>query len=348
MDAEVLRELQVFDPGKQKGVLATIVNTKGSTPRGIGVSMLIYNDGRTVGTIGGGCAEAEIKQAALIAMDDGRLRLQHADLTGDIAEDEGMVCGGIMDVAIEPIKDATYFQSLAHFLAQGEGGYLYSSLVLSGDEDLVGKRALYDGEGTLLAGEESILPEPALSWFQDEPHIITAKNKGQEIRIFVQPLSPPLKLLILGAGHVGQAVAKMAVLLDYFGITVIDDRRDFANGARFPGAQVICNSFAKALENYPITPATYIVIVTRGHRYDEECLKQVVSSPAAYIGLIGSRRRTRLLLRHLHEIGYPQKDLDRVVTPIGLDIGGETPEEIAVSILAEIISLRRKGKILPS
>lgn len=340
MDREILQTLKNL-PAGQKIALATIVGTKGSTPREKGVSFLIYPDGRTVGTIGGGCAEAEVKKAALIALDQGEVQNCHVDLSGDIAADEGMVCGGIMDVVVEPISDLEPFRLMEAYQQKNEK--VYSCLIVKGAEPFLGKRAVYDAQGLYLGGAK-VLDSLKPDWLTDEPMLVRLDGNDPTIsQIFIQPVTPPNTLLVLGAGHIAQALVRMATQLD-FEITVVDDRPDFANQALFPNVNVICNSFEKVLSEYPITSSTYVVIVTRGHRYDAECLRKVVTSPAYYIGMIGSRRRTRLLFNQLEEEGYSREDLDKVKTPIGLDIGGETPGEIAISILAEIICHRRKRK----
>jgi len=156
-------------------------------------------------------------------------------------------------------------------------------------------------------------------------------------------LEPAPTLLIAGAGHVGQAVARLAVELD-FHIVVIDDRGDFASPERFPpGSELIVDDIAPALSRFAIDPSTYVVIVTRGHRHDQQALEAVIHSDAAYVGLIGSRRKARLILADLKDGGVPADRLYRVHTPIGVLIGAVTVPEIAVSILAELIQTRRRN-----
>ncbi len=153
--------------------------------------------------------------------------------------------------------------------------------------------------------------------------------------------------LIVGAGHIGRALARLASFLGYR-VVVLDDRPDFADPAAIPDAdEVICDDFRAALERFPIDGSTTIVLVTRGHRQDELALRTCIGRGAAYLGMIGSRRRTSAVLEHLRAEGFPEAELDRVRTPIGLDIGAETPEEIAVSIIAEVILLRRGGTGAP-
>ncbi|AOQ24973.1 putative xanthine dehydrogenase subunit A [Moorella thermoacetica] len=175
------------------------------------------------------------------------------------------------------------------------------------------------------------------------PRLETVKVKGGNITLFLEPVLPEPRILILGGGHVGQQVAAAAKLVGYR-VTVVDDRPDFANKALFPAAdRIICAPFTTALQEIEINPSTFIVIVTRGHRYDYECLRAVIQAPAAYIGMIGSRRRVQGVRERLLEEGVDPQALARVHAPIGLDIGAETPAEIAISILAEIIRVYRRG-----
>lgn len=163
------------------------------------------------------------------------------------------------------------------------------------------------------------------------------------VEVFIEVVEPPATLIIVGGGHIGLALAQLGDLCG-FSVTVVDDRPDYANRERFPMAErVICDDFTSALQSLPINTNTYIVTVTRGHKHDEESLRAVINSPARYIGMIGSRRRVTAVLQHLIAEGVPREAVERVRTPIGLDIGAETPAEIAVSIMAEIILERRGG-----
>lgn len=176
----------------------------------------------------------------------------------------------------------------------------------------------------------------------------TARQRFGDVRLLFEISRPPLELVICGGGHVGQAVAKAGRLLD-FNVTVIDDRADFAARDKFPDEQVrlIAADFVAALRGLRVTPATHVVIVTRGHRHDEICLQEVIDKPARYIGMIGSRRRTTTIRERLKRAGVAPELLRQVRAPIGLDIGALTPEEIALAILAEIVLVRRGGTGVP-
>ena len=174
------------------------------------------------------------------------------------------------------------------------------------------------------------------------------KNKSSVVEIepgcsvFLNVLSADAQLIICGAGHIALPLARFSQKLG-FQVTVIDDRSDFANPARFPGCNVIAEDFTAALRTMTFGPAAYVVVITRGHEHDVDCLIEIINKKTVYVGLIGSRRRVRFVLEALAEKGLPQERLDDVFTPIGLPIGAESPEEIALSIVSELVCVRRKG-----
>jgi xanthine dehydrogenase accessory factor len=239
--------------------LVTIVRAQGSTPQRVGARMLVFEDGRILGTIGGGCYEQDAAGKARLALSSGRSTLAHYDLNDDFAEEQGLVCGGQMDV-------------------------------------------------------------------------------------FIDPLLPVPRVCVVGAGHVGYHVAHLAATVG-FAVTVVDDRTAFADPARFPTAErVEVAEIPEWIASAQLTPRDYLVVVTRGHREDLAALRAAVSTSAAYIGLIGSKAKIARLYALLEDEGVARAALEGVHAPIGLDIGAVTPQEIAVSIVAEIVAHRR-GRI---
>ena len=167
---------------------------------------------------------------------------------------------------------------------------------------------------------------------------------AKEIEVSLEPMVPPDQLVIFGAGHIGMPLSRLAAVLG-FEVTVVDDRERFANAERFPdAARIIVEPFDEAIQRVELTPWTYLVLVTRGHEHDEATLRHVVGSPAPYIGMIGSRRRVLVVFERLRAMGVPQEFIRRIYAPIGVDIGARTPEEIALAILAEIVSVKRGGR----
>jgi xanthine dehydrogenase accessory factor len=180
----------------------------------------------------------------------------------------------------------------------------------------------------------------ALEAFKRKKRQLVEIDKG--IQIFVEILTPGTRLVICGAGHIAVPLARLARGVG-FRVTVLDDRSDFANPLRFPECEVIAEDFSLALRQMTFGPSTYVVVITRGHVHDVDCLTEILGKKLAYVGMIGSRRRVRIVLEILDKEGVAQEDLNKVFTPIGLPIGAESPEEIAISIVSELVCVRRKG-----
>jgi xanthine dehydrogenase accessory factor len=257
MSLNIYEEIVELRRKGARAALATIVLRKGSTPRKDSAKMLVYEDGRQLGTIGGGCTEAEVCREALIAMRSEKPRLLHFDLTDDDADESALLCGGSMEVYVEPI------------------------------------------------------------------------------------LSDPT-LIVFGGGHVGQAVAEIGRMIG-FRIAVADDRIKYANPERFPHADALyTGTWEEIFKKMEVSASTYLLIATRGHQFDLECLRFSLQTPAHYIGLMGSIRKTKLLFEALEKEGVDKSSFERVYSPVGLQIGSETPEEIAVSVAAEIVAVRKQ------
>jgi xanthine dehydrogenase accessory factor len=168
--------------------------------------------------------------------------------------------------------------------------------------------------------------------------------EGGDVDLFFEVLARPPRLIIVGAGHIAVPLARMARLLD-FEVSVLDDRPEYAQAERFPDAdRILVGPYAETLAQLPVNRDTYVVLVTRGHVHDQACLELIIDSDAAYIGMIGSKRRVRTVLERARDRGHDAKKLQRVFAPIGLDISAETPAEIAVAIMAEIVNVRRRGR----
>jgi xanthine dehydrogenase accessory factor len=259
MNQEVLSELVKALERGEDVAFVTIVAAQGSTPQRVGAKMIVFPDGRTVGTIGGGCYENDAFWKAKEALQSRKPQLVKYDLTDDFAQESGLICGGQMTVYIEPVE-----------------------------------------------------PSP--------------------------------QLYIIGAGHVGHQLAHVAGPVG-FRIHVLDDREKFANAERFPEAdEVIVVSIPEWLLNAAIRAIAYVVVVTRGHQHDLDALRSLAARDLRYIGLIGSKAKIKKIYDALIEEGMPFECLSRIHAPVGLDIGAVSPEEIAISILAELIAVRR-GRI---
>jgi xanthine dehydrogenase accessory factor len=294
---EWLQEIAKRSTAGEPVALCTVVGSRGSTPQSTGARMVLLPNGLQVGTLGGGCVEAEVRQRALKMLSDNQSGLLTFKLDHDYGWDDGLICGGTMHIYVQTLSDA-------------EAATDYRSAL----------DALRSGQKPTLAIEY-------------------ATEEGER-KTYSETLVPPPKLLIAGAGHVGQALARLAADAG-FEITIIDDRADLTSADRFPAAKErIIGDIESELRRQPIDPETYIVIVTRGHKHDGHALAAVVNSPAKYIGLIGSRRKVITIFQDLLQQGIPIENLLRVHAPIGLEIGAVTVPEIAVSIAAELVAVR--------
>ncbi len=290
--------LAEVDAGRS-AALCAVVATRGSTPQSAGATMLLTSDFSAQGTLGGGCVEAEVKRRAFELLQAGASTVLDFVLDHDYGWDDGLICGGRMDIAV------------ASF---GPG----------------------DDVSAIRSAAEAGRSRRAASFPLDVTH------DGRRLRYDVRLEIPPT-LLIAGAGHVGQAVAKLAVDLD-FHVVAIDDRADMACRDRFDDrVELLVGDIAETLRRYPIDPSSYVVIVTRGHQNDEQALDAVIRSEAGYIGLIGSKRKAKLIFEDLRQGGVSEDLLSRVHTPIGMAIGAVLVPEIAVSIAAELVAHRRRG-----
>ena len=240
----------------QKCALATIVEVNGSIPSYESAKLLVRQDGSMLGTVGGGCVEAEVWNAARQAMETERSRHLEFNLGQDAADDSGLICGG-------------------------------------------------------------------------------------QLSVFVEPIVPQPRAFIFGAGHISKSLSKVASLVGFFTV-VVDDRAAFASRDRFPEAgEVIAGEYERVFPTLDVNDASYLIIVTRGHRDDMRVLRWAAGTPARYVAMIGSRRKVTSVVKELEKEGLPGRAFEKVFAPMGFEIGAITPEEIAVSVVAEMIAVRR-------
>lgn len=332
--------------------MATIVEVRGSVPREVGAKMIIHPLGQHVGTVGGGCGEADVIKTGLTVIDTGTPQIVEVDLTEDISMQSLGVCGGVMQIFVEPWRnDNAQLGPLVNAIDAGELVALVTVIRADGQfAGAPGRRMVVwpektAGELGLDSLEATLLDDARQCIINRRSELLTYQQPHGEVSVFVDVQRRPSTLLIVGAGHVALPLAQLGKLID-FEVVVLDDRPAFANRQRFPMAgQVLAQPLQKTLRQWPINSDTYIVLVTRGHTHDVECLLEVLDSPARYIGMIGSKRRVKAVFELLErEQGLDPARFSRVYSPIGLDIGAETPAEIAVAVIAEIINVYRGGR----
>jgi xanthine dehydrogenase accessory factor len=325
---------------------AALVETRGSTPQKPGATMLIFADGSQTGTLGGGCVEAEVKRRALQLLGDGRPEIVTFHLDDNYGWDDGLICGGRMKMLIDPVRpgeDAAYYRELARRLDEGRG--FTEAVVIdaqASDSEAAG-RWLLDESGAVVARRGGENPprdlvtnlRPLSS--RPRPYVVAG--------VSYLPVLERSRLLVVGAGHVGQKVAELAHDAD-FDVWVVDDREAYCNADRFPHAErLIVGDIGPTLKELPVGENTFCIIVTRGHHHDEEALHCLATTRARFVGMIGSRRKIRLIFDDLLREGIPSEALARVHAPLGLEIGSQTVPEIAVSIVAELIAHRNLGQV---
>lgn len=336
-------------------VIATVVKTSGSTPQKPGAKLLVRADGSGVGTLGGGCVEGDVWFAASQLLDSGApAEMRDYELNEDLAAEDGLVCGGTMYFLLDPIRNSSDLESVSSFnrevIAAYDGGapVAVASLmkVPAGSDLVVGSRLLIrensSTSGSL--GSEQLDKQAAT-----EARKLVAMGKNDYIttdsgaEFFIEAYTTPPTLVIAGGGHVSKAISQIAVTLG-FRIFIIDDREDFSNPERFPEAeQTVVSDYKTAFEKLPIGTNSFVVIATRGHRYDASATAAAMRTPASYVGLLGSKRKTILIFEELFAEGFTMEQVRSVRSPIGLNISARTPEEIALSIMAEIVGFRLGG-----
>jgi len=349
--AEIVKALR----RKEKLALATLVTRVGSAPRGAGAKYLIKEDGTSLGSIGGGCVEAEVWQGAKEVIREGKGGILHFNLTSEQLAEGGLICGGTIDIFLEPLREEflNIYQEVVKLKQKGGSAILATLIsvdgaIPKGESSKLLIKTSGEKVGSLSNGkelEQRILKEREALLREKKPRVMILSSEKKDgpwnkIEILLEPIFSEPTVYIFGAGHISQQLSPQAKRVN-FKVVVIDDREIFANKERFPEAdEVIVSEFENCFDQLSIDESSYIVIVTRGHLYDGFVLEQAVKTDARYIGMIGSKKKIHTLYQNLMEKGIPKEALERVHSPIGIDIHSETPEEIGVSIVAELIKVR--------
>lgn len=330
-----LELLRAIASGRRDLALCTVIQVKGSAPRHVGSWMLAGPEGLISGSVGGGRGEATALAAALEAVVSRRPTVLQVEMQGMEAEGPEMVCGGFSRILVEPLFSPAPYQAALDLVAAGERALLAKRVE-------TGETAVLGGNGQWVFGELEGLDQERALRALETGHAALVEEAG----LFLDPVLPREKLLILGGGHVGRALAAITPGLG-FAVTVGDERREFLEPERFPaGVETRLGSFPEIFSQFPFDLSTYVVIVTRGHLCDLECVRAVLSRPYRYAGVMGSRRKTRLLLEQVLADGFDRAKVEALYAPIGQEIGAETPEELAVSIAGELIAVRHGAACL--
>jgi xanthine dehydrogenase accessory factor len=303
--------------------LATVARKRGSLPLADDAKMLVSASGDRLGTVGGGCVEAEVTEQALATVSLGHPTIVKHTLNSDIAGDVGLSCGGTVELFLEPL------------LNDSSAARLYREV------------------GDAIERRRQLTVLTALDWSNGPQKTV---RDGVERRSsfvdetaarFVEPVPRAPRVIVFGAGHVGAEIVRIAAGAG-FHVVAVDDREEFANRERLPDAgEVIAEDLNNVLDRLRLEADDYVIAATRGHAFDAGVIERTAGSPAGYVGMLGSRRKLAVVRRALEGMGVSAEHLDRVRCPIGEDIGADTPAEIAVAVVAELIRVRRKSANLP-
>ncbi len=316
--------------------LATVVETWGSAPRGVGSKMAITGDMAVTGSVSGGCVEAAVIEQAVEALADSRPRLLKFGISDDLAWDVGLSCGGRITIFVEPL-DVAWWRLASDDVRHDRAATTIT--VLEGEE--AGRKLLLDGAGDV---RYSTLDSAAEVFASAASQYATPQQAELDgLPVMIDQHRPRPHLIIIGGVHIAQVLQSFARQLG-FRVSLVDPRGVFASAERFPEVETILHSYPdKALPQLGLDADTYVAMLTHDPKIDDKALLTALPSPVPYVGVLSSRRTHEARVARLQEAGVSPELIARIYTPIGLSIQARTPEEIALSIMAEIVAVRNKG-----
>ncbi len=332
MSVNVYKVVEDYLKAGKKGMLATVIRRIGSAPRDTGAKMFVGEDKKIYGTVGGGRLENDAFEEALRLMESGTTKVLHIRMNATEVAQDGMLCGGNVDILLEPVeaKYRELYDAISLYLEKRK-----KAVVITRFKDNRLSKTLVGYDNTVIGEPLSEEESTSVVNFMNERN----PNMINETTV-IEPLYKYSPLYIFGGGHVSQYLSIVAKLVDFYTV-VIDDRPEFANKERFPDAdEILVMDFESVFDRLSFTGNEYVVIVTRGHQYDASVLQEVLRHDFKYVGMIGSKRKVKIILENLRQMGFREELINKVHAPIGLDINAETPQEIAISIVAELIKER--------
>lgn len=342
---EVINDIERWQTEEETVALATVIATWGSSPRRPGAKMALTPAGKIAGSVSGGCVEGAVFEAGVEALEQKQARRLHFGVADETAWDVGLACGGEIDIFVEPL-DPELAQRIGRLLREERAGVV--ATVVEGPEDLVGAKLFVDEDGEVSGDLDeriaaTVREEAVHALATGQPRRITASTEAAPVELFLDVILPPPTLIMVGGVHIAIALAKMARALNFRTI-IVDPRRAFGSEERFPEVDVLIQKWPQeAFEELALTPSTAVTMLTHDPKIDDPALKIVLNSPAYYVGALGSSRTHARRRQRLLEDGVPEELLDRIHAPIGLDIEAQTPEEIAVAVMAEMVAARRQA-----
>ncbi|GMR10409.1 MAG: XdhC family protein [Anaerolineae bacterium] len=340
---DILEDLTKWTKQGTAIALATVVQTWGSSPRQEGAKMAISERGEIAGSVSGGCVESAVAEAGLQVIKSGSPQLLHFGVADETAWSVGLACGGSLDVFVERL-DPKQFEFVRALLIKDEPAA--SVTIVKGPERIVGRKitlSMSDPSaryGSLDSGSDDPSVELALQVAESSLHELEPAG----LQAFVDLIPPPPTLVVVGGNQIAITLSRLAKTMDMRTV-IVDPRRAFATEERFPEVDQLLQAWpAEAFEVVPLTAATAVVMLTHDPKIDEPALELALPSPAFYVGALGSKRTQAKRRERLKEHGLSEVDLDRLHGPVGMDLGADTPDEIALSIMAEIVAVRHRAE----
>src|SRR5688572_25383177 len=326
--------------GKPQSIaLATVVQTWGSSPRRAGAKMALTPDGKITGSVSGGCVEGAVYESGVDVLKSNRPQLLHFGVADETAWEVGLACGGSIDIFVKPL-DEEFFRALRSVLVEEKSAVVVT--VVRGSVELLGRELLVDENGNVTGSLSDEMDKQALALARETLARSESRRAmlNEEVEVFLEVILPPPTLIAVGGVHITTALMALAKTLGYRTV-VIDPRSAFGNAERFPDVDRLIQRWPdEAFQEIPLTRSTAVAMLTHDPKLDDPALKIALPSPAFYVGALGSKTTQAKRRQRLLEDGLTEEQLNRLHGPIGLDIGAGTPEEIAMSIMAEVVAAR--------
>jgi xanthine dehydrogenase accessory factor len=339
---DILPDLDKWYAEKKSIALATVIQTWGSSPRRAGAKMALTPDGKITGSVSGGCVEGAVYEIGVVVLKSNRPQLLHFGVADESAWEVGLACGGSIDIFVKPLN-REFFRALRAVLEEERQAVLVT--LVRGPDELVGHEMLVEEDGNITGSLSNQMDEQALEMARDT----LARGKScrmmlnETVEVFQELILPPPTLIAVGGVHITVALMALAKTLGYRTV-VVDPRTAFGSEERFPNVDRLIQRWPdEAFQKIHLTRSTAVAMLTHDPKLDDPALKIALSSPAFYVGALGSKTTQAKRRQRLLEDGVPEASLNRLHGPIGLELGAETPEEIALSIMAEVVVARNTG-----
>ena len=340
---DILSDLDHWGAGDNKSIaLATVIQTWGSSPRRAGAKMAIMPDGRITGSVSGGCVEGAVFESGVEVLKSNRPQLLHFGVADETAWEVGLACGGSIDIFVKPL-DREFFKPLRSVLVEEQPAV--NVTVVRSSNELLGREMLVRDDGSVNGTLNDELDQPALRLAREAlAHGVSRRAMlNEDVEIFMEVILPPPTLIAVGGVHITIALMALAKTLGYR-TAVVDPRSAFGNEERFPNVDQLIQLWPQeAFQQIPITRSTAVAMLTHDPKLDDPALQIALPSPAFYVGALGSKTTQAKRRKRLLDDGLTEEQLNRLHGPIGLEIGAGTPEEIAMSIMAEIVAERNNA-----